>query len=51
MHSIGETQELLASITGTSGEAGLNVYKGKMTYEAAAVDLGYEYHDAHKLLS
>lgn len=31
--------------------AGLNVYKGKMTYEAAASDLGYEYHDAKELLS
>ena len=31
--------------------AGLNVYKGKMTYEAAASDLGYEYHEPRALLS
>lgn len=30
---------------------GLNVYRGKMTYEAAAVDLGLEYFDAFELLS
>lgn len=30
--------------------AGLNVYKGKMTYEAAAKDLGHKYYDATELL-
>lgn len=31
--------------------AGLNVYRGKMTYEAAAHDLGYDSYDALELLS
>lgn len=30
--------------------AGLNVYKGKVTYKAVADDLGYEYHEPSELL-
>jgi alanine dehydrogenase len=30
--------------------AGLNVHEGKITYEAVAKDLGYDYHEAASVL-